>query len=141
MTTTGRWGFDMATSEFMKQFNGICSVPMWTGGVPDGFCGKPAYGVYIDGPKFRDAYTGRMQRLDGKFDGYVPHLACPSHSGPSETGPRVFADGLSETGRRMWCAVYEDFENLQENPAEFHENPWTAIARLEKKHPRLPVQL
>lgn len=126
------------TSEWMKKtFHGICSVPMWRGGFPDGFCGKPAFGPYIDGPKFRDAYTGRTARLDGKFDGFVPNLACPCHSGPDETGPRVFADGYSDKGYRMWCAVYEDFEDLQASPAEFHEKPWVAIEKLVKNHPKI----
>ena len=63
--------------------NGIgkCSVPMWSGGCPDGFCDKPAFGEYVPGEEFRDG-QGRMVRHDGKFNGYVVGLACPEHSGP-----------------------------------------------------------
>lgn len=115
---------------------GPCSVPMWMGGCPAGRCDQPAYGGYIDGPKYRDGWTGEICRMDGKFRGYVPGLACPMHGGPEKVGPRVFEDGTNEQGRPMWCAVYEDFENLQESPAEFHSQPWTAIEMLVKKHPR-----
>lgn len=115
---------------------GKCSVPMWMGGCPSGTCDKPAFGGFIPGQTFRDAWTGEVRRLDGKFNGYVPSLACPQHGGPDEIGPRAYIDGQAENGRPMWCAVYEDFSNLQESPAEFHQYPWVAIARLEKNHPR-----
>lgn len=116
--------------------HGKCSVPMWCAGVPDGRCDALAFGVYIDGPRFRDGWTGELRRRDGGYIGYVPDLACPVHGGPQPTGPRVFQDGFSENGRPMWCAVYEDFENLQESPAEFDERPWVAIERLLKTAPR-----
>lgn len=115
---------------------GKCSVPMWMAGCPAGTCGKPAYGVFIPGEMFRDAWNGERRRFDGKWNGYVPDLACPRHGGPDKFGPRAFTDGLAETGRPMWCAVYEDFVNLMESPAEFHERPWIAIAELQRKHPR-----
>lgn len=113
-----------------------CSVPMWMAGCPAGRCGEPAYGVFIPGETFRDGWTGEVRRLDGKYNGYVPDLACPAHGGPKETGPRIFEDGTDAAGRRMWCAVYEDFENLQESPAEFSTKAWVAIEALLKKHPR-----
>ncbi len=47
---------------------GRCSVPMWSGGVPAGFCDKPATGMHID---------------EMKYGGYVPALACPAHGGPT----------------------------------------------------------
>lgn len=62
---------------------GKCSKPMWQFGAPC-FCDEPAYGTYIDGPKYRDAYTGELRRLDGKYCGYVPALACPAHGGPEQ---------------------------------------------------------
>lgn len=62
---------------------GKCSVPMWSGGCPDGFCNRAAYGNYIPGPMFRDAWTGERRRLDGKYSGYVPALACEMHGGPA----------------------------------------------------------
>jgi hypothetical protein len=115
-----------------------CQVPMFSGyGGPAGFCDKDAYGEYIDGPRFRDAWTGQVRRLDGKYDGYALGPCCPMHGGPEKEGPRVFQDGYSEKGHAMYCAVYEDFENLQESPAEFHTQPWTAIELLKKNHPRM----
>lgn len=105
-------------------------------GGPAGFCDKPAYGFHIEGEKFRDGWTGQTLRVDGKWNGYVSGPCCPQHGGPEETGPRVYQDGYSERGKPMWCAVYEDFENLQESPAEFHENPWVAIEMLKRNHPR-----
>lgn len=113
---------------------GKCNAPMWTGyGGPAGRCGAPAWGEYIDGPKFRDGWTGEVRRRDGKFGGLVSGLACPRHGGPEETGPRVFQDGTTESGKPMWCAVWPDFENLQESPAAFHEHPWEAIRALERR--------
>ena len=69
-----------------KLTNGVgkCSVPMWSGGCPDGFCDKPAYGDYIPGQMFRDAWTGETRRMDGKYSGFVPGLACPAHGGPEK---------------------------------------------------------
>lgn len=115
---------------------GRCSVPMWMAGCPAGSCGEEAFGIYIDGPTFRDAWSGEVRRMDGKFRGYVPDLACPKHGGPEKTGPRVLTDGTDENGRRMHFAFYEDFENLQESPAEFHIYPWVAIEMLLRNHPR-----
>lgn len=113
-----------------------CTVPMWCDGLPAGTCGKPAFGIYIEGPTFRDGWTGEVRRIDGKWRGYVAGACCPMHGGPEKTGPRVYQDGYSASGRPMWCAVYEDFVNLQESPAEFDERPWIAIERLQKNHPR-----
>lgn len=71
---------------YHKQLNeqgvGMCSVPMWNGGLPDGFCDKPAYGFPTPSKLFRNGFTGRMQREDGRYDGYVPFLACEAHGGP-----------------------------------------------------------
>lgn len=127
-------------SAFIKAQHGKCRVPMFDEyGMPYGFCGKPAFGQHIGGPTFRDAWTGEVRRRDGKFNGIVIGPCCPDHAGPDETGPRVFQDG-TENGVPMWCAVYEDFENLQESPAEFDILPWVAIDRLLKNHPRNSTQ-
>ncbi len=67
--------------ELNERGEGKCSVPMWMGGVPAGFCDRVAYGNYINGEEFRDR-DGRLRRLDGKYNGYVPHLACFRHGGP-----------------------------------------------------------
>lgn len=68
---------------------GKCSVPMWMGGFPAGTCGKPAFGEYIPGPTFRDAYTGKVERFDRKWHGYCPGLACEHHGGPSCPGIEI----------------------------------------------------
>lgn len=61
---------------------GRCSVPMWCNGMPAGFCDEPAYGERPPCREYRDAY-GEARRLDGKYNGYVPGLACPNHGGPT----------------------------------------------------------
>jgi len=66
---------------------GKCSVPMWRNGMPAGFCDKPAFGNQIPSETFRDR-DGRRRRTDGKYEGYVPALACPAHGGP----PAPFVD-------------------------------------------------
>lgn len=63
---------------------GKCSVPMWSNGCPAGFCDEPAYGKRLECRQWRDAYTGEMKRYDGKYNGYVSGLACPSHGGPKK---------------------------------------------------------
>lgn len=56
---------------------------MWSAGGPAGFCDSPAYGERPEGKQWRNAYTGEMMRFDGRYNGYVPGLACPGHGGPS----------------------------------------------------------
>lgn len=58
---------------------GKCSVPMWGGGLPSGFCDNDAYSGRPKG----DSYNvhGADFRLDGRYAGYVPALACPAHGG------------------------------------------------------------
>lgn len=68
---------------------GKCSVPMWMNGCPADFCDKPAYGPPVPGREFRNAWTGEMQRIDGRYNGYVPGLACVAHGGPE---PNHFGD-------------------------------------------------
>ena len=60
---------------------GKCSVPMWMGGCPAGFCDKAAYGKRPDCQRYRDG-LGHLKRMDGKYEGYIPGLACPGHGGP-----------------------------------------------------------
>lgn len=48
---------------------GKCSVPMWMGGLPAGFCDEPAYG--------EQTKRGRLT-----YNHHVPALACPGHGGP-----------------------------------------------------------
>lgn len=99
---------------------GKCSVPMWSGGCPAGFCDKPAYGTRPPGV-VRRRWDGFEYRDDGLYPGYVPALACPDHGGPSI---RTFKDG------NAWAAVHPDFRNLQESPAGFGDTPEEAIKAL-----------
>jgi hypothetical protein len=102
--------------ELNEHGEGKCSVPMWCGGGPAGFCDRPAFG---ERPPCREFWNGNtMQRTDGRYDGYVPGLACPAHGGP---GQRTFMDG------NAWCAVEPEFVNLQESPAGFGETRGDAI--------------
>ena len=78
---------------------GKCSVPMWCGGLPAGFCDKPAYGEPVHCKRGRDAYTGQTFRLDFKYDGYVPGLACEAHGGPP---PRHLGDSC------IYCGIAHD---------------------------------
>ena len=61
---------------------GKCSVPMWSGGMPGGFCDEPAYGKPPPTKYFYAAYGGERMRADGRYSGYVPALACRPHGGP-----------------------------------------------------------
>lgn len=62
---------------------GKCSVPMWQNGCPAGFCDKPAYGERPECGKFYSWAAQRYVRVDGRYDGYVPGLACVGHGGPA----------------------------------------------------------
>lgn len=99
---------------------GKCSVPMWMGGGPAGFCDRTAYGERPRAEVFR-RWDGYEYRADGLYAGYVPALACPMHGGPKV---RVFRDG------NAWCAVHPDFINLQESAAAFGDTPNEAAAAL-----------
>lgn len=71
-------------SEDHKQLingKGRCSVPMWMGGLPSGFCDKPAFGFRPECEEVRMA-DGRMVRRDCRYNGSVPGLACSGHGGP-----------------------------------------------------------
>jgi len=103
---------------------GACSVPMWMGGAPCGFCDKEAYGEPPPSPRHMNYCTNRMQRDDCRYDGYVPALACIGHGGPHS---RVFKDG------DMWCAVFPDFANLQESESGWGDSPSAARDDLRKK--------
>lgn len=101
--------------------NGRCSVPMWAGGCPAGFCDEPAYGKPPKSEMRRDGWTGRQYRLDSRYDGYVPALACAQHGGPVV---EYKMDG------NQWCATLDDFIDLQESPAGFGDTEEDALADL-----------
>lgn len=61
---------------------GRCSVPMWMHGCPAGHCDEKAYGKPPPSRMVWHASQQRMVREDGRYDGYVPGLACPMHGGP-----------------------------------------------------------
>jgi hypothetical protein len=100
---------------------GLCSVPMWMGGAPAGFCDKPAYGIPPKSGRFMNYAIGEMQRIDNRYDGYVPALACIGHGGPRS---RVFKDG------NAFCAVFPDFINLQESESGWGDSPEAARSDL-----------
>lgn len=105
-----------------EQGEGKCSVPMWRNGMPADFCDRPAYGERPPGETYWSYGAGREMRVDGRYNGFVPGLACPLHGGPEV---RTFMDG------NAWCAVGPDFINLQESPAGFGETRESAIRALQ----------
>lgn len=60
---------------------GRCSVPMWCNGIPAGFCDEIAYGKPEPCKRYQRR-DGTTFRADGRYDGYVPGLACHAHGGP-----------------------------------------------------------
>ena len=68
--------------ELNENGEGKCSVPMWSMGVPAGFCDSISYGYRSKSKEYRNAYTGKLIRFDGKYSGHVPGLACFYHGGP-----------------------------------------------------------
>lgn len=66
---------------------GKCSVPMWSGGCPAGFCDEQAYGERPPGSEYLDV-AGELRRTDGRYAGYIGGLACPKHGGPQHDEQR-----------------------------------------------------
>lgn len=83
---------------------GKCSVPMWMGGTPSGFCDEPAFGERPEGVTHR-RWDGHEYRDDGLYPGYVPALACPKHGGPSL---------VTQKDGDAWMAALPGFTNVQE---------------------------
>ncbi len=105
---------------------GKCSRPMWQGGMPGGFCDRPAFGQqYSEGTKHAPPWwsprdrNGYVMRPDHAAP-YVPDLACDHHGGPKADQIRFVRDG------NMWCAFLPGFENLQDSIAGFGETQPTA---------------
>ena len=84
----------------LTNHKGKCSVPMWAGGCPAGFCDKDAFGEPPPG-KTHCHPDGHLYRDDGRYAGYVPGLACEHHGGPPcpglEVEPGVFS-GCNQSG-------------------------------------------
>jgi len=103
-----------------------CRVPMWMGGAPAGFCGKPAYGEQYP----REVLADRDGRYLFDHPAYCHGPCCPMHGGPQAHEPRIYQDGYTKQGRPMWCAVMPDFVNLQESPAGFDGDGRRALLNL-----------
>jgi hypothetical protein len=108
---------------------GKCSVPMWMGGGPAGFCDQPAFGERSDAPTHR-RWDGYEWRDDGRYPGYVPALACPQHGGPQLV--------MQQDGN-AWMAALPGFTNLQECMTGWGSTPEEAradlLAQLTKEKP------
>jgi hypothetical protein len=100
------------------------------GGLPAGFCDRPAFGERPPGEEWRDAYTGEMKRHDCRYNGYVPGLACRAHGGPSL---------VTQQDGNAWMAALPGFTNLQECVtgwgATEDEATQALLAELEKDSP------
>lgn len=96
---------------------GKCSVPMFDGYGPSGFCDRPAYGEQYDfGSGYEDPSwlrPGQWAGGGGRSRPYAPGLCCDAHGGPRADQIRFIKDG------DMWCAFMPGFENLQESDAGF----------------------
>jgi hypothetical protein len=106
----------------MKLVNGVglCSVPMWRGGCPAGFCDKPAFGERPNAPTHRRC-DGYEWRDDGRYPGYVPALACPQHGGPHLV---IQQDG------NAWMAALPGFTNLHDSTTGWGDSAEAAQADL-----------
>ena len=71
MATTSRHHHELTDGK------GKCSVPMWCGGLPAGFCDADAFG----------------EQLDPNHQSYAPGLVCPVHGGPTCPGLEI-EDGV-----------------------------------------------
>lgn len=96
---------------------GKCSVPMFGGYGPAGFCDRPAWGQQYD---FGSGYEDPSWLAPGQWAGgggrqrpYAPDLCCDHHGGPRADQIRFVRDG------DMWCAFLPDFINLAESNAGF----------------------
>ncbi|MDG4675820.1 hypothetical protein P9A16_32480 [Shinella sp. 838] len=105
---------------------GRCRVPMWMGGSPSGFCAEEAFGPQY--PRQYLAHKNPRYLLDNPPYCFGP--CCPTHGGPKSDEPIIFQDGLTKTGRPMWCAVMPGFIDLQESEAGFSGNSVAAVDEL-----------
>ena len=109
---------------------GKCSVPMWMGGLPSGFCDRPAFGEqYAKNSRYAPPHWGPWERKGflmpgGRSAPYAPGYCCDRHGGPSADQNRFVRDG------NMWCAFMPGFVNLQESIAGFGETQAAAERNL-----------
>ena len=99
--TDGRSHSHECEQEYDDAFNGVlglCSVPMWVNGCPAGTCDCKAYGERPKGARFWNYAANEEQRLDGRYNGYVPGLACPAHGGPKAPNAKVSGAGTASAG-------------------------------------------
>lgn len=96
---------------------GKCSVPMWSGGVPAGFCDLRAYGERV--------------HLD-QYGGYVTGLACEQHGGPTleeflvgKTVLRLDGPPGPESGR--FVEIERDGMSINAGPWLRDGNDWLLI--------------
>lgn len=82
--------------ELDENGEGKCSVPMAMQGMPTGFCDKIAYGRCPPCEVYRDC-LGKLRRLDNRYSGYVPGLACFDHGGPDKPITEIQKFGVQES--------------------------------------------
>ena len=115
---------------------GKCSVPMWSGGAPSGFCDEPAFGEqYEPDTKYAPGHWSRRDRYGTWLNPYaIPPMAtglcCKRHGGPEQDAIRFIRDG------NMWCAFMPGFENLQESNAGFGKTQAAAELDLRNREKR-----
>lgn len=103
---------------------GKCSRPMYQMGM-ECFCDEPAYGQqYTDGSPHGPYYDPPGRGPYGRYQPYVPDLACSAHGGPRSNQIRFVRDG------NQWCAFMPGFVNLQESRAGFGDTQAQAEAAL-----------
>lgn len=101
---------------------------MWQGGVPAGFCDRPAYGEQYNGRHSHPRYQG----FNGAIRPFAMGYCCDRHDGPAADEIRFIRDGS------MWCAFRPDFENLAESLAGFGDTQDKAEADLIRAEMRAP---
>lgn len=95
--------------ELNDQGYGKCSIPMWQGGMPAGFCDHIAFGF-------------RTKEGKRRYDGYVMYLACYGHGGPQynqsipKDAPHHFGDPC------IYCGIPYDDVAVGPCPARIETN-------------------
>lgn len=118
---------------------GKCSVPMFSGYGPAGFCDSTAWGQQYSEREPQRGQSGRyadpcwpLRDRNGYYPTHLAHLrpsfasgfCCEAHGGPGPNAIRFVMDG------NMWCAFRADFINLAESKAGFGRTQDVAEADL-----------